>query len=269
MKMIPSCYLSFHYLFLEFICIANLQGHENEVKSVSFSPSSALLATCSRDKSVWIWEMDQDNEFECLSVLQGHEQDVKSVLWHPQRDLLASASYDDSIKIWLDDEDDWFCAHTLTGHKSTVWDISFNQTGDHLASCSDDNDLIIWRYFPNKEGAVSNDVNGKWKNVCTLTGYHSRCIYSVDWSHKNGCIATGAADDHIRIFQQASTDSGSILDSSGSPLSESYECVVSTKGHASDINCVKWNPVKDDILASASDDGSVKIWKFNHDTIER
>ncbi|KAK4749928.1 hypothetical protein SAY87_027377 [Trapa incisa] len=240
----------------DFECISTLEGHDSEVKSVSWNASGSLLATCSRDKSVWIWEVLPGNEFNCASVLQAHTQDVKMVQWHPTLDILFSCSYDNTVKVWAEDgDDDWHCVQTINeannGHSSTVWSLSFNADGNRMVTCSDDLTIKIWGTDPKK--LLSGDEYSPWSHLCTLSGYHGRTIFSVGWS-REGIIVTGAGDDAIRLF---------VEDENGSVDEPSYKMILrKEKAHDMDVNSVQWCPGETRLLASTSDDGTIKIWQL-------
>lgn len=97
--------------------------------------------------------------------------------------------------------------------------------------------------------------------MARLEGYHTATVYSVDWSRASGAIASGAADDSIRVFaEDPEQPQGWATDS------PRFRCVAHAAGaHAGDVNCVRWNPRRPGLLASAGDDQLVKVWRFDPD----
>jgi WD40 repeat protein len=229
--------------------IASLEGHDNEVKSVAWSRSGVWLATCGRDKRVWVWERTLESDFECVAMLDGHTQDVKFVTWHPQQDILMSCSYDDTIKVWVDDGSDWRCSETMRGHDSTVWGLAFDIGGSRIVTCSDDKSLILW----SKETVMSPD---SWCQISKLKNLHEYPIYSIDWSHEHGHIATGAADNAITICRCVKADDS---------IDMLEVKTVLSGAHDGDINCVRWCTFAShsNLLLSCGDDGCLKLWRYN------
>ncbi|KAI9773878.1 MAG: Cytosolic iron-sulfur protein assembly protein [Geoglossum simile] len=217
-----------------------LDGHESEVKSVAWSAGGNFLATCSRDKSVWIWEEMEDDNFETIAVLQEHEGDVKCVVWHPEEELLASSSYDDTIRLYKEDIDDWTCISVLRGHSSTVWSIDFeplsnpslptsgynpssistrflerrSAAGPRLISSSDDLTVRVWtRELKGMDGTITGNgripssirtgsVEEGWIEEAQLPQSHTRAIYSVAWSKRTGRVASVGGDGKIVVYEE-------------------------------------------------------------------
>ena len=145
--------------------------------------------------------------------------------------------------------------------------------GQYIASCSDDCDVIIWKHFPEvvSPGSI-NTGHGKWRNVCSLQGQHERTVFSIDWGSQNNCLATGAADNAIRVFKQcesensdskykwkSSTQYGQCIHVSG----PSFAMISEVKSaHQGDVNCVRWSPSDESLLVSAGDDGAISMWRW-------
>ncbi|CAN8067462.1 unnamed protein product [Agarophyton chilense] len=230
-----------------------LEGHESEVKSVAYSSSGGLLASCSRDRSVWLWEVGLDFDYSCIAVLHGHAGDVKCVTWHPDCELLVSCSYDETIRVWVEDEDDWFCSEVLTGHNGTVWAVAFE--GTEMASVSSDESLIIWR-------RESTGDYPAFRVTARVDKLHENGILSVDWKK---LIVTGGADDSICVLRRKDETPNDPNDSQVeiSKLNGGWDIVArQPRAHRGDVNRVAWSPVEDNVLASCGDDSQVRIWLY-------
>ena len=276
--------------------LTTLEGHENEVKHNAWSMRSGssgkaqayLLATCGRDKAIWIWELsrssigdndeDLDLQTDCLAVLQEHTQDVKQVLWHPYiPSFLFSSSSDDTIRLWKEassnatdeafavdpdsskgtDDDpapgDWFLFKTLVKHTSIVWsiDISKHDRGRWLVSVSADGSVCIW------DGSVNWSCVYYMPNITLF----SQPLYTVTWCPQTlinpslKLIAMAGGDDTIYIYQlndQVPTNVTLLL------------MHKQANAHQGDILHLAFAAMNGNfpLLISAGDDQSINAWRI-------
>ncbi|PHH65400.1 hypothetical protein CDD81_2504 [Ophiocordyceps australis] len=272
-----------------------LEGHDSEIKSCAFSPAGAYLATCSRDKSVWIWEdvggAGVDDEWETVAILNEHDGDVKAVAWCPDVpgrntgsrrrhygcDVLASASYDNTVRIWREDADaEWVCVAVLEGHEGTVWGIEWearpraNGGFPRLLTFSADATVRVWALQDDGDddaqprdadalGRLPNTMRGplrdQWLCSAVLPNAHDRDVYSVSWSAQTGLVASTGSDGSIAIYKEL--DDWRLL-----------VCMPNAHGPY-EVNHITWccrydaacaHRGQQEMLVSTGDDGLIRTW---------
>lgn len=152
-----------------------------------------------------------------------------------------------------------------------------------MVSSSDDCNVIIWERIP--AGSVLGNKEPEWRAATTLSGYHSRSVYSCDWltalpaatsdggvddddhdDNNVGLIATGGGDDAVCVFGLDASRDAEATGQDGTS-GERYRQLLRHEGaHRGDVNCVAWNPKRWGVLATAGDDNTVRIWKFTEET---
>ncbi|KAK7747009.1 Cytosolic iron-sulfur protein assembly protein [Diatrype stigma] len=238
-----------------------LEGHDSEIKSVAFSPAGQYLATCSRDKSVWIWEdvgaTEADDEWETVAVLNEHEGDVKAVAWCPDfqsanssngnnnddggsrrkkntrysSDALASASYDNTVRVWReDDEGEWVCVAVLEGHQGTVWGLQWE---------------------PRPRGP------GLFPRLLTWSADRTVRIWTLHEEEEDGEGEGGEAAPR----QHAWSGLGNIPNTMRRSLREDWECTATLpQVHTRDIYSVAWS-AETGLVASTGSDGVIALYR--------
>ncbi|CAD8165512.1 unnamed protein product [Paramecium pentaurelia] len=122
-----------------------LSDHQDFVLTLNFMKKSNHFVSGSRDKSIIIWQMNQNNQWACQHKLDGHSDAIDSLLLNNNENLIISGSYDSSIKFW-NQQNGWLCQQTIKDHKEYVFQLSLNVKQDKLISCSADKQILVIEY---------------------------------------------------------------------------------------------------------------------------
>jgi WD40 repeat protein len=117
----------------------SLNGHTNDVLSVSYSPDGRFAVTCGKDNTCLIWDL---NSGFIVKKLQKHKFWIHDIAFAPDGKVIISGSADKSCIIW-----DWRhheSFRVLKGHKTYINTIFVTHDGKQFISGSDDDCFIKW-----------------------------------------------------------------------------------------------------------------------------
>ncbi|WP_413160499.1 AAA-like domain-containing protein [Capilliphycus salinus ALCB114379] len=240
-----------------------LEGHEDSVMSVSFSPDNQQIASGGRDGTIKLWGRNG----ELLHTLRGHQDSVWSVNYSFDGQTLISASRDETAKLWSRDGK---LLKTLRGHQAWVVDAVFCPNSREIATASWDGTVKLWTL----EGEL----------IKTLTG-HTGGVFDISFSPDNSVFATAGRDGTVKlwtpdgrlirtlkghqdwVFTVSFSRDGKTL-ASGSRNGEvklwsrEGELLKTFSAHQAAIFRVRFTP-DSQTLATASWDTTVKLWNLD------
>ncbi|KAI0018022.1 ubiquitin homeostasis protein lub1 [Xylariomycetidae sp. FL0641] len=228
----------------EFKLSAQLGAHEADVRDACF-PLPDLVLSASRDHTVRAWKRTSSSppSFEPSITNQGSEF-VNSLAYLPSSPeypdgLIVSGGTDTIIDVraaTANPNDN--AERLLIGHARNICALAIVPGGRYIASGSWDNTARIWSV-------------GKWETEVVLGG-HEGAVWAVLPLNET-TVVTGCADKNIRVFDVRKSVAGEVeaLSTIYTPDVVRAICQM-PPGHPSGAE-----------IASASNDGVIRLWKLN------
>ncbi|KAF8705830.1 hypothetical protein HU200_031038 [Digitaria exilis] len=232
---------------------STFEEHSLLITDVRFSPNTPRLATSSFDKTVRVWDLD--NQGYSIRTFTGHSASVMSLDFHSNKDdLICSCDGDNEIRFWsikhgnivrifkggstqlrfqpryggylatasdnivsILDVETQSCVRRFESHTKDVDTLCWDPTGEYVVSVSEDT-VKVWSL--NDESYV-NELNcsGRKFSSCTFHPTHPSllvigCYQSLElWDMAENRSMTIAAHDSL-ISAVASSSSGLVASTS-------------------------------------------------------
>ena len=206
-------------------------NHTDLVLTVAWSPDNQYIASGGggNDMTVQVWRADPERRGELVYKYTGHRGPVNTVAWSSDSKYIASGSGDNTVHVW--DAVTGENSYIYRGHISHVLSVAWSPNRLYIASTGWDQKVQVW-----------HATTGK--HIYTYSGHHGP-VNTVAWSPDGKYIASAGQDQTVQVWD---AHTGNTI------------CIYGD--HHSQVNSLAWSSSQDKLIASAGDDGIVRVWKL-------
>lgn len=224
-----------------------LVGHAYYVHCCTFSPFGTLLATCSTDGKLILWDVKSGNKVATFQHTS--KQSIRVCRFSPDTKYIVSGSDDETLALW-DISTKTLVRSYNTCHDASVVACSFTPDSTFIISGSSNGDLRVWdaKYGHGKVLTYVLEGHDLGVTSCDFAP-HTK----VENSGVNECVtyrvATSGQDNLVKIWEMTADLSCTLV----------LKQKLTFKGHEGTVNFCCFS-LDGNLLASASIDKTVRIW---------
>jgi len=240
--------------------VRELEGHNAEILSISWSPKLNLLATGSADGTARIWNPLADTSIKLSTSDTPSNDMIISVEWSPEGHVLAAITANGALILW---DSKGVLKHSISNPSgASTLALQWNKMGTHVATGGTDGAIRIY-----------DPITGDQKQVWTIPG--GSPVYDLHWRDDIEFAAAGE-DGCVAIYRVGKADPVRASKEHGVKMEEGENGAIGSGGasasglfpgapNAETVNMIRWDTTGK-YLASAANDMTIGLWNYSDDS---